>query len=245
MLDGLITCVNIFNTFHLFAGLSWSTCLSCANVAMWTLLEDLSTTVLLEKSSGGQLEVLFCLAALLFFHVHALHCAFIPTAVHWLWLSFWGSTSYSNLISFTLSGYYLAPMITYYYLHYLMSMKQTLNEVHNEHGQRFGCQNWFLHVFVVSGMLPHKTVRGQAASHSLKCYEGIPPPYDKRKRVVVPGALRVMCLKPGRKVMIHFGLPLNSCLWFMQWNSIAPMILYYLHYLTLMKHSLNEAQCCI
>ncbi|KAE8745889.1 hypothetical protein FOCC_FOCC007407 [Frankliniella occidentalis] len=56
----------------------------------------------------------------------------------------------------------------------------------------------------VRGMLPHKTPRGQAASHRLKCYEGIPPPYDKRKHLVVPGALRVMCLKPGRK-FCHVG----------------------------------------
>jgi hypothetical protein len=33
----------------------------------------------------------------------------------------------------------------------------------------------------------------------LKTFEGIPPPYDKKKRVVVPQALRVLRLKPGRK----------------------------------------------
>lgn len=49
-------------------------------------------------------------------------------------------------------------------------------------------------------MLPHKTERGKQALRNLKAYEGIPPPYDRRKRVVVPGALRVICLKPGRKV---------------------------------------------
>ncbi|XP_063234066.1 large ribosomal subunit protein uL13 [Bacillus rossius redtenbacheri] len=51
----------------------------------------------------------------------------------------------------------------------------------------------------VRGMLPHKTPRGAAALKRLKAYEGIPPPYDKKHRWVVPGALRVMCLKPGRK----------------------------------------------
>ena len=30
-------------------------------------------------------------------------------------------------------------------------------------------------------------------------FEGVPPPYDKTKRMVVPGALRVLRLKPGRK----------------------------------------------
>jgi len=33
----------------------------------------------------------------------------------------------------------------------------------------------------------------------LKVFEGVPPPYDKSKRVVVPQALRVLRLKPGRK----------------------------------------------
>lgn len=33
----------------------------------------------------------------------------------------------------------------------------------------------------------------------LKVFEGVPPPYDVKKRVVVPQALRVLRLKPGRK----------------------------------------------
>jgi len=48
-------------------------------------------------------------------------------------------------------------------------------------------------------MIPHKTARGAAAMQRLKVFEGIPPPYDKTKRVVVPQALRVLRLKPGRK----------------------------------------------
>lgn len=51
----------------------------------------------------------------------------------------------------------------------------------------------------VRGMIPHKTARGNAAMERLKTFEGIPPPYDKKKRVVVPQALRVLRLKPGRK----------------------------------------------
>jgi hypothetical protein len=51
----------------------------------------------------------------------------------------------------------------------------------------------------VRGMIPHKTARGAAALERLKTFEGIPPPYDKKKRVVVPQALRVLRLKPGRK----------------------------------------------
>ncbi|KAI9854431.1 MAG: 60S ribosomal protein L16B [Vezdaea acicularis] len=33
----------------------------------------------------------------------------------------------------------------------------------------------------------------------LKVFEGVPPPYDKQKRMVVPQALRILRLKPGRK----------------------------------------------
>jgi len=48
-------------------------------------------------------------------------------------------------------------------------------------------------------MVPHKTARGAAALERLKLFEGVPPPYDKKKRMVVPDALRVLRLKPGRK----------------------------------------------
>jgi len=51
----------------------------------------------------------------------------------------------------------------------------------------------------VRGMIPHKSKRGQAALERLKVFEGTPFPYDKMKRVVVPFALRVLRLKPGRK----------------------------------------------
>ena len=47
--------------------------------------------------------------------------------------------------------------------------------------------------------MPHKTPRGVAAMERLKVFEGVPPPYDKKKRVVVPQALRVLRLRPGRK----------------------------------------------
>lgn len=51
----------------------------------------------------------------------------------------------------------------------------------------------------VRGMIPHKTSRGAAALERLKVFEGVPPPYDKQKKVVVPQALRVLRLQPGRK----------------------------------------------
>ncbi|XP_057534818.1 60S ribosomal protein L13a-4 [Amaranthus tricolor] len=51
----------------------------------------------------------------------------------------------------------------------------------------------------VRGMIPHKTKRGAAALARLKVYEGVPPPYDKTKRVVVPDALKVLRLQKGHK----------------------------------------------
>merc|ERR1712141_689976 len=51
----------------------------------------------------------------------------------------------------------------------------------------------------VRGMLPHKLTRGTEALNRLKAFEGIPPPYDKVKRMVVPSALKVLRLKQRRK----------------------------------------------
>jgi large subunit ribosomal protein L13Ae len=53
---------------------------------------------------------------------------------------------------------------------------------------------------VCRGMLPHKTARGASALARLRVYEGIPPEYSRKKRMVVPDALRVLRHTPGRKV---------------------------------------------
>ena len=52
---------------------------------------------------------------------------------------------------------------------------------------------------IVRGMVPHKTERGQQALVRLRAFEGIPTPYDKKKRVIVPSALRALRLKPRRR----------------------------------------------
>ncbi|KAK4689471.1 large subunit ribosomal protein L13Ae, partial [Tremellales sp. Uapishka_1] len=51
----------------------------------------------------------------------------------------------------------------------------------------------------VRGMVPHKSSRGAAALLRLSLFEGVPPAQDKVKKMVVPAALRVLRLKPGRK----------------------------------------------
>merc|ERR1712219_40000 len=50
----------------------------------------------------------------------------------------------------------------------------------------------------IRGMLPHKTARGAAAIQRIKLFEGVPPPYDKKTKMVVPNALRVDRLEEKR-----------------------------------------------
>jgi large subunit ribosomal protein L13Ae len=47
----------------------------------------------------------------------------------------------------------------------------------------------------VRGMLPHKTPRGAAAMGRFKVFDGVPSPFDRKKRLVVPDALRAIRLK--------------------------------------------------
>merc|ERR1711862_490513 len=54
----------------------------------------------------------------------------------------------------------------------------------------------------IRGMIPHKTARGKQALGRLSSFEGIPSPYDKVKRLVVPAALRVLRLKAHRDFTI-------------------------------------------
>jgi len=63
----------------------------------------------------------------------------------------------------------------------------------------------------IRGMLPHKTTRGAKALQRLKLFDGIPPNFAVQKRVVVPEALRVLRLRPGRpycllkRLSVEFG----------------------------------------
>jgi len=61
-------------------------------------------------------------------------------------------------------------------------------------------------------MLPHKTSRGQLALGRLATYEGIPEPYDKVKRVVVPGALKAIRMRPDRNFCL-LGTLSKECGW--------------------------------
>lgn len=50
----------------------------------------------------------------------------------------------------------------------------------------------------VRGMIRHKTIRGKKALSRLEVYEGVPVKFERKKKVVVPQALRVVRLRPGR-----------------------------------------------
>mmetsp|Transcript_736 Transcript_736/g.1036 ORF Transcript_736/g.1036 Transcript_736/m.1036 type:complete len:203 (+) Transcript_736:79-687(+) len=54
----------------------------------------------------------------------------------------------------------------------------------------------------IRGMVPHMSARGTEALSRLSTFEGIPEPFDKKKRQVVPAALRVMRLKPIREFTV-------------------------------------------
>lgn len=64
----------------------------------------------------------------------------------------------------------------------------------------------------IRGMVNQKSPRGQAALKRLSTFEGIPAPYDKQQRVVVPAALKVMRLKPHRNFTVLGDLA-NSVGW--------------------------------
>jgi len=51
----------------------------------------------------------------------------------------------------------------------------------------------------VRGMVNDRVKKGCIAMDKLKVFDGVPHPYDKIKRKVVPDALRAIRLRPGRK----------------------------------------------
>uniref|UniRef100_A0A8C9GEQ9 Large ribosomal subunit protein uL13 n=1 Tax=Piliocolobus tephrosceles TaxID=591936 RepID=A0A8C9GEQ9_9PRIM len=51
----------------------------------------------------------------------------------------------------------------------------------------------------VRGMLPHKTPKGKIALKKLKVFVGMPSPYDKKKKYVLPSALRALRLQKHRR----------------------------------------------
>merc|ERR1719293_304443 len=77
----------------------------------------------------------------------------------------------------------------------------------------------------IRGMVPHKTPRGAAALDRLKSFEGIPHPYDRKKRMVLPAALKVLRLKKERKFCklgdLSQQVGWNTRTWWSAWRSSA------------------------
>jgi large subunit ribosomal protein L13Ae len=61
-------------------------------------------------------------------------------------------------------------------------------------------------------MVPHKTQRGAKALEHIKVFEGVPPPYDKTKRMVIPDCLRPVCLQSGHRFCRLGDLSTQVCL---------------------------------
>ena len=72
----------------------------------------------------------------------------------------------------------------------------------------FGVDNYhiyyicYIYYICMLGMVPHKTNRGKEALYLFRSFEGIPAPYDKMKRMVIPSALKVARMKPTRRVSL-------------------------------------------
>ena len=64
----------------------------------------------------------------------------------------------------------------------------------------------------VRGMVPRKSPHGQAALARLKVFDGVPHPYDTKKKMVVPQALRVLKLNPNSQYCVLGDLA-NSVGW--------------------------------
>ena len=48
-------------------------------------------------------------------------------------------------------------------------------------------------------MISHKTKHRAVALSRLRAFEGVPPPYDQKKRMVILDAMKVLRLQPGHK----------------------------------------------
>jgi large subunit ribosomal protein L13Ae len=97
-----------------------------------------------------------------------------------------------------------------------MKYERFLRKTHNSNPRRCGPIHYRApaRIFsrVVRGMMPHKTHRGSAAFDRLRCFEGLPGPFDKMKRMIVPDALKVL-RKAHSTAVVKLGLLSHSVGW--------------------------------
>ena len=112
----------------------------------------------------------------------------------------------NHSLSFCVITHLTHPTTTVKYLDFLRK-RCNVNPNHGPHHYRAPSKIFWR---TVRGMLPHKTPRGEECLGRLRVCEGIPPPYDQKKRFVVPSALRVLKLNHRRKVCFFNFLHLCS-----------------------------------
>ncbi|XP_072769743.1 large ribosomal subunit protein uL13-like isoform X2 [Nerophis lumbriciformis] len=114
------------------------------------------------------------------------------------WLPLWLSRSCSKIVVVRCEGINISSNFYRNKLKYFAFLRKQMNTNPSRGPYHFRAPNRMFWR-TVRGMLPHKTKRGQAALDRMKVFDGIPPPYNKRKRMVVPAALKIVRLKPTRK----------------------------------------------
>lgn len=82
------------------------------------------------------------------------------------------------------------------------AFKRKTNNVNPKHGPFHYRAPSKMFWRVIRGMLPHKTARGAAALDRLCLHDGCPHPYDMKKKMVVPQALKILRIKPHRKYCV-------------------------------------------
>jgi large subunit ribosomal protein L13Ae len=78
------------------------------------------------------------------------------------------------------------------------TVRKRMNTNHRRGPFHFNAPSRFL-FFAIRGMIPYKTTRGKMAMNRMRIYEGCPSKFQNVKKLVIPGALTVLRLKPGRK----------------------------------------------
>jgi len=82
------------------------------------------------------------------------------------------------------------------------AFKRKTNNVNPKHGPFHYRAPSMIFWRVVRGMIPHKTARGAAALDRLTVHDGCPHPYDMKKKVVMPQALKILRIKAHRKFCV-------------------------------------------
>ena len=119
---------------------------------------------------------------------------------------FWLYTTKLDVIIFACDDLHLTYIVwvRWYFIHLIWGKKKVFfhllwNSLQKKGNKRVIYNHINICGIYFPGMLPHKLHRGKDALERFKAFEGIPPPYDKMKRMVVPSALRIIRLKPRRK----------------------------------------------